>query len=60
MFTWVAVETSKRIRENIHFPRYGRSRGIFVTIAGGFQIILKLELSTLTLDFVWVDFYVKF
>ena len=24
-------------------PRYGRPRGIFVTIARGFQIILKLE-----------------
>ena len=33
----------KRIRENIHFPRYGRPRGIFVTIARDFQIILKLE-----------------
>ena len=34
---------SKRIRENIHSPRYGGPRGIFVTIAGDFQIILKLE-----------------
>ena len=33
----------KRIRENIHSPRYGRPRGIFVTIARDFQIILKLE-----------------
>ena len=38
MFTWLAVETSKRIRENIHSPR-----GIFMTIARDFQIILKLE-----------------
>ena len=43
MFTWLSVETSKRIRENIHSPRYGRPRGIFVTIARGFQIVLKLE-----------------
>ena len=37
------IQTSKRIRENIHSPRYGRPRGIFVTMARGFQIILKLE-----------------
>ena len=43
MFTCLAVETSKRIRENIHSPRYGRPRGIFVTILRDFQIILKLE-----------------
>ena len=43
MFTWPAGETSKRIRENIHCPRYGRPRGIFVTIARDFQIISKLE-----------------
>ena len=59
MFTWLAVETSKRIRKNIHSFRYGRPRGIFVTIARDFQIILKLELSTLTLDFVWVDFHIE-
>ena len=56
MFTWLAVETSKRIRENIP-PRYGRPRGIFVRIARDFQIILKLE--DLTLDFMWVDFYIE-
>ena len=40
----VLFETSKRIRENIHSPRYGRPRrGVFVTIARDFQIILKLE-----------------
>ena len=43
MFTWPAGETSKRIRENIHSPRYGRPRGIFVTIARDFEIISKLE-----------------
>ena len=43
MFTWLALETSKRIRENIHSPQYGRPRGIFVTIARDFQIIMKLE-----------------
>ena len=47
MFTCLAVETSKRIRENIYSPppppRYGRPRGIFVTIARDFQIISKLE-----------------
>ena len=43
MFTCLAAETSKRIRENIHSPRYGRPREIFVTIARDFQIILKLE-----------------
>ena len=43
MFTWLAVETSKSIRENIHTPRYGRPRGIFVTIARDFQIISKLK-----------------
>ena len=53
------MKTSKRIRENIPSHRYGRPRGIFVTIARDFQIILKLELSSLTLDFVWVDFYIK-
>ena len=40
-------------------PWYGCPRGIFVTIARDFQITLKLELSTLTLDFVWVDFYTE-
>ena len=34
---------SKRICENIHPPWYDRPRGIFVTIARDFQIILKLE-----------------
>ena len=51
-----------RIRENIHTPPpapYGRPRGIFVTIARDFQIILKLELLILALDFMWVDFYIK-
>ena len=43
MFTWLAVKTSKCIRENIHSPRCGRPRGIFVTIVRDFQIILKLE-----------------
>ena len=43
MFTWLAGETSKRIRENILSPRYGRPRGIFVTIARDFEIISKLE-----------------
>ena len=43
MFTCLAVETTKRIRENIHSLRYGRPRGIFVTIARDFQIISKLE-----------------
>ena len=43
MFTWLAGETSKRIRENIHSPRYGRPRRIFVTIARDFEIISKLE-----------------
>ena len=43
MFTCLAVETSQRIRENIHSPRCGRPRGIFVTIARDFQIISKLE-----------------
>ena len=43
MFTCLAVETSKRIRENIHSPRRGHPRGIFVTIARDFQIISKLE-----------------
>ena len=45
MFTCLAVETSQRIRENIHspLPRCGRPRGIFVTIARDFQIISKLE-----------------
>ena len=38
-------------------PRYGRPRGIFVRIARDFQIILKLE--DLTLDFMWVDFYIE-
>ena len=31
------------IRENIHSSRYGRPRGIFVTIARDLEIILKLE-----------------
>ena len=57
IFTWFSEETSKRIRENMHSLRYSRPRGIFVTIARDFQIILKLEILTLTLDFVWVDFY---
>ena len=43
MFICLAVETIKRICENIHSPRYGRSREIFVTIARDFQIISKLE-----------------
>ena len=43
MFTCLAMETSKRIRENIHSPQHGRPRGIFVTIARDFQIISKLE-----------------
>ena len=43
MFTWLAGETSKRIHENIHSPRYGRPRGIFVTIARDFEIISKFE-----------------
>ena len=43
MFTCLAVETSQRIPENIHSPRCGRPRGIFVTIARDFQIISKLE-----------------
>ena len=43
MFTWLAGETSKRIRENIYSPRYGSPRGIFVTIARDFEIISKLE-----------------
>ena len=43
IFTWLAVETSKRIRENIYSPRYGRPRGIFATIARDFQIISKLK-----------------
>ena len=33
----------QRIRENIHSPRCGRPRGIFVTIARDFQIISKLK-----------------
>ena len=37
------METSKSIRENIHSPRYGRPRGILVTITRDFQIIFKLE-----------------
>ena len=52
-FVWKLAR--KIIRENIHSPRYGRSPGIFVTIARDLQIISKLELLTLTLDFVWVD-----
>ena len=65
MFIWLVVETSKPIRENIHTPPppplswYSLPRGIFVIIARDFQIILKLELSNLTLDFVWVDFYIE-
>ena len=36
--TWLVVKTSKCIGENIHH-RYGRPRGILVTIARDFQII---------------------
>ena len=43
MFTCLGVEASKGIRENIHSLRYGRPRGIFVTIARDFQIFWKLE-----------------
>ena len=54
MFTCLALETSKRIRENIHAHRYGRPRGILVTIARDFQITLKLEDTA----FMWVEFYI--
>ena len=40
IFTWVTLETSKRIPENIHSLRHGRPPLIFVTIARDLQIIL--------------------
>ena len=54
MFTCLAAETSQRIRENIHSPRCGHPRGIFVTIARAFKLFRSLK----TLDFMWVDFYI--
>ena len=40
IFTWVTLETSKRIPENIHSLRHGHPPLIFVTIARDLQIIL--------------------
>ena len=55
MFTWLAVETSKRIREKIHSP------GMIAheEFSWRLRVTFKLFWSLKTLHFMWVDFYIE-
>ena len=55
MFTCLAVETSKRIRGNIHSPGMVAQREFSCRL----RVTFKLFRSLKTLDFTWVDFYIE-
>ena len=58
MFTWLAVKTSKRIRENIHSP----PPPVMVAheeFSWRLRVTFKLFWSLKTLGFMWVDFYIE-
>ena len=55
MFTCLAVETSKRIRENIHSPCMIAHE----EFSWRLRVTFKLFWSLKTLDFMWVDFYTE-
>ena len=55
MFTWLTVETSKRIRENIHSPGMVAHE----EFSRRLRVTFKLFWSSKTLYFMWVDFYIE-